>query len=72
MMASCVAPIRCGGISDSTGDLVFGDRNGIVVIPEHAAKEVLGGNLRMSSRFSRAAEIEAMEETHAARRAQLE
>ena len=30
---------------DSTGDLVFGDRNGIVVIPEHAAKEVLVATL---------------------------
>jgi 4-hydroxy-4-methyl-2-oxoglutarate aldolase len=34
-------PIRCGGVVVSPGDIVFGDRDGVVVIPEHAANEVL-------------------------------
>jgi 4-hydroxy-4-methyl-2-oxoglutarate aldolase len=34
-------PIRCGGVVVSPGDIVFGDRDGVVIIPEHAANEVL-------------------------------
>jgi 4-hydroxy-4-methyl-2-oxoglutarate aldolase len=34
-------PIRCGGVVVSPGDIVFGDRDGVVVIPENVAKEVL-------------------------------
>lgn len=34
-------PIRCGGVEVSTGDLIFGDRDGVVVIPEHLIEEVL-------------------------------
>lgn len=35
------APIRCGGVVVRPGDIVFGDRDGVVVIPEDAAEEVL-------------------------------
>jgi 4-hydroxy-4-methyl-2-oxoglutarate aldolase len=34
-------PIRCGGIPVSTGDIVFGDRDGVVIVPEEVATEVL-------------------------------
>lgn len=34
-------PIRCGGVVVSPGDIVFGDRDGVVIIPENAAREVL-------------------------------
>jgi 4-hydroxy-4-methyl-2-oxoglutarate aldolase len=34
-------PIRCGGVEVSTGDIIFGDHDGVVVIPESVAQEVL-------------------------------
>jgi 4-hydroxy-4-methyl-2-oxoglutarate aldolase len=33
-------PVRCGGVLVATGDLVFGDQDGVVVIPEDAAEKV--------------------------------
>ncbi len=34
-------PIRCGGVEVSSGDIVFGDRDGVVIVPEDTAREVL-------------------------------
>jgi 4-hydroxy-4-methyl-2-oxoglutarate aldolase len=34
-------PIRCGGVPVSTGDIVFGDRDGVVIVPRDAVAEVL-------------------------------
>jgi 4-hydroxy-4-methyl-2-oxoglutarate aldolase len=34
-------PIRCGGVFVRPGDIVFGDHDGVVVIPEHVSDEVL-------------------------------
>lgn len=34
-------PIRCGGVAVRTGDLVFGDRDGVVVVPSEVAEEAL-------------------------------
>lgn len=34
-------PIECGGVAVSSGDLVFGDADGVVVIPREAEEEVL-------------------------------
>jgi 4-hydroxy-4-methyl-2-oxoglutarate aldolase len=34
-------PIRCGGVYIRPGDIVFGDYDGVVVIPEHVADEAL-------------------------------
>jgi regulator of RNase E activity RraA len=34
-------PIQCGGIAVSPGDLVFGDRDGVVIIPQEVAREAL-------------------------------
>ncbi len=34
-------PIRCGGVVVRPGDIVFGDRDGLVIIPEGVAREVL-------------------------------
>jgi regulator of RNase E activity RraA len=34
-------PIRCGGVAVRTGDVVFGDHDGVVVIPGKVATEVL-------------------------------
>ena len=33
--------IRCGGVLVRPGDIVFGDHDGVVVIPEHVSDEVL-------------------------------
>jgi regulator of RNase E activity RraA len=33
--------IRCGGVLVGPGDIVFGDHDGVVVIPEHVSDEVL-------------------------------
>jgi len=34
-------PIECGGVSVHPGDIVFGDLDGIVVIPQSATREVI-------------------------------
>jgi regulator of RNase E activity RraA len=34
-------PIECGGVHVRTGDVVFGDNDGVVVVPEEAAEETL-------------------------------
>jgi 4-hydroxy-4-methyl-2-oxoglutarate aldolase len=34
-------PIECGGVPVAPGDLVFGDADGVVVIPQRAEEEVL-------------------------------
>lgn len=34
-------PIRCGGVLVTPGDIIFGDRDGIVAVPEHVSEEVL-------------------------------
>jgi regulator of RNase E activity RraA len=34
-------PIECGGVKVSTGDLVFGDADGVVVIPQAVEAQVL-------------------------------
>jgi 4-hydroxy-4-methyl-2-oxoglutarate aldolase len=34
-------PIECGGVAVSSGDLVFGDADGVVVVPQHAEADVL-------------------------------
>src|SRR3954470_17891068 len=34
-------PIECGGVEVATGDLIFGDADGVVVIPRRAEEEVL-------------------------------
>ena len=34
-------PIACGGVAVHPGDVVVGDRNGIIVVPREAAAEIL-------------------------------
>lgn len=34
-------PIECGGVKVQTGDLIFGDADGVVVAPQHAEEAVL-------------------------------
>lgn len=34
-------PIRCGGVVVRTGDIIFGDRDGVVIIPEGVSRDVL-------------------------------
>ena len=34
-------PIRCGGVLIRPGDILFGDHDGVVVIPGHVSDEVL-------------------------------
>lgn len=41
MVISYNTPINCGGVVVHPGDIVFGDYDGIVVIPESAAEEVI-------------------------------
>jgi 4-hydroxy-4-methyl-2-oxoglutarate aldolase len=39
-------PVRCGGVLVSSGDLVFGDADGVVVIPRRLEDEVIGAALK--------------------------
>jgi 4-hydroxy-4-methyl-2-oxoglutarate aldolase len=39
-------PIECGGVKVSTHDLIFGDVDGVVVIPQKIAKEVIEAALK--------------------------
>lgn len=34
-------PIACGGVSVNPGDIILGDRDGVIVIPKHDAAEIL-------------------------------
>jgi len=34
-------PIECGGVTVNSGDLIFGDADGVVVIPKHQEEKVL-------------------------------
>jgi 4-hydroxy-4-methyl-2-oxoglutarate aldolase len=34
-------PITCGGLAVNPGDIVFGDRDGVIVVPQEKAEEVL-------------------------------
>lgn len=34
-------PIECGGVKVSSGDLIFGDADGVVIVPQRAEKDVL-------------------------------
>jgi regulator of RNase E activity RraA len=40
-MESVQKPIVCGGVTVNPGDLIFGDGDGVVVIPAHRIEEVL-------------------------------
>jgi regulator of RNase E activity RraA len=35
------SPIECGGVRVRTGDVVFGDNDGVVIVPEEVAEETL-------------------------------
>lgn len=39
-------PIECGGVKVATNDLVFGDVDGVVIIPQHIAREVIDTALK--------------------------
>ncbi len=41
MVISYNTPINCGGVIVHPGDIIFGDYDGVVVIPENAAEEVI-------------------------------
>ncbi len=40
-MVEMDTPVRCGGVEVRTGDLVFGDVDGVVVVPREIEEEVL-------------------------------
>jgi 4-hydroxy-4-methyl-2-oxoglutarate aldolase len=40
-MVAMDVPVECGGVSCSTGDYVFGDIDGVVVIPQGIAEQVI-------------------------------
>ncbi|WP_340110118.1 RraA family protein [Pikeienuella sp. HZG-20] len=44
-MTTMDQPIECGGVLIHSGDLVFGDIDGVVVIPQKAADEILAAAL---------------------------
>jgi regulator of RNase E activity RraA len=46
MMMQADVPARVGGVRVASGDLIFGDVDGVVVIPEPIATEVLTGALQ--------------------------
>ena len=39
-------PVKVGGVIIKPGDLVFGDNDGVVVVPQHLEKEVIGKALK--------------------------
>jgi regulator of RNase E activity RraA len=41
-VAEIDVPVECAGVRIESGDLVFGDVDGVVVVPRHAEEEVLG------------------------------
>jgi regulator of RNase E activity RraA len=58
MMAMDV-PVRCGGVLVHPGDLVFGDADGVVVIPIDIAEEVIkAATLKISGENNTRAELE--------------
>jgi 3-hexulose-6-phosphate synthase/6-phospho-3-hexuloisomerase len=40
-LGSTKNPINCGGVKINPGDIIFGDRNGVVVMDEEEAKEAI-------------------------------
>ena len=38
-------PLSCGGVSESPGDLIIGDEDGVIVIPKGKEEEVLNATL---------------------------
>ncbi|MDR1511093.1 MAG: hypothetical protein LBS53_15840 [Synergistaceae bacterium] len=53
-------PVACGGVVVNPGDLVFGDENGVVVIPMSDIQEVFeGADRKMAAEEKRYAEIAA-------------
>lgn len=40
-VAAIDVPIECAGVTVNPGDLVFGDADGVVVVPQHLAKQTL-------------------------------
>jgi regulator of RNase E activity RraA len=44
-MMAMDTPIACGGVLTTSGDLIFGDVDGVVVIPEAIATEVIAATL---------------------------
>ncbi len=34
-------PVNCGGVIVRPGDIIFGDLDGVIVIPQDAAREVI-------------------------------
>ena len=34
-------PIRCGGVRVEPGDFIFGDQDGVIVVPQKIVEEVL-------------------------------
>lgn len=49
-------PISCGGVAVNPGDIVVGDRNGVVVIPPAYAEQVLEGARKKVEKMNRLAE----------------
>jgi regulator of RNase E activity RraA len=58
MMARDV-PVNCGGVLVHPGDLIFGDADGVVVIPQGMAEEVVhAATAKISSENKTRAELE--------------
>jgi len=50
-------PIDCGGLIVNPGDIVFGDRDGVIVIPQEKAEEVL---VKAEALAAKEVEVKAM------------
>ncbi|KEO83643.1 hypothetical protein EL26_08260 [Tumebacillus flagellatus] len=62
-MGELHVPISCGGVSISPGDLIVGDADGVVVIPQTMENEVLEKALeRMKSEEQRVAKVSGKRE----------
>jgi len=52
-VAAYDVPIRCGGVLVNTGDVLFAEADGVVVIPEKIAPEVLERAIEVAERENR-------------------
>src|SRR5258707_11686842 len=52
-VAAYDVPIRCGGVLVNTGDVLFAEADGVVVIPEKLAPEVLERAIEVAERENR-------------------
>lgn len=56
-MGEVNVPIACGGVVVNPGDIIVADEDGIVVVPPHAASDVVEGVHALNAKHAQAREI---------------